>query len=316
MSHVIRHPSTSHFVLHLQSHLSNATQHAMQSSSDEPKSFTLFPKLPPELQEAIWARTIDWEPHVLPRPPIPELSVCRLAREVLLKIYRPCFHSNPGERRNDLKFSGRTGRGPEDRYLTIKGMRTPFPRSPYANYSTDILHLTSTFMSQAHKEGSCQIFLFQEAIDNIQNLVTWRKVWPHSEFRHGGPATVNGMPPRPPLVDSKLVITHFGALKVLYIAKEPQVQVDFPPSDEDLRFTAMVARFQAKDPDDELMAPALKAVYAEKKILIPQGESDQDPNDSRKMTLAKRWIERQSNAFPEWKAPDLQFAKLIPDPRG
>ncbi len=288
----------------------------MQSSSDVPKTFTLFPKLPPELQEAIWARTIDWEPYVLPRPPIPELSVCRLARELLLKIYRPCFHSNPGERRNDLKFSGRTGRGPEDRYLTIKGMGTSFPRSPYANYSTDILHLTSGFMSQAHKEGSCQISLFQEAIDNIQNLVTWRKVWPHSEFRHGGPATVNGMPPRPPLVDSKLVITYFGALKVLYIAKEPQVQVDFPPSDEDLRFTAMVARFQAKDPDDELMAPALKAVFAEKKILIPQGESDQDPNDSRKMTLAKRWIERQSNAFPEWKAPDLQFAKLIPAPIG
>jgi hypothetical protein len=78
----------------------------------------------------------------------------------------------------------------------------------------------------------------------------------------------------------------------------------------------MVARSQAKDPDDELMAPALKAIFAEKKILIPQGESDQDPNDSRKMTLAKRWIERQSNAFPEWRAPGLQFAKLIPAPTG
>jgi hypothetical protein len=316
MSHVIRHPSTSHFVLHLQSHLSNATQHAMQSSSDEPKTFTLFPKLPPELQEAIWARTIDWEPHVLPRPPIPELSVCRQAREVLLKIYRPCFHSDPGERRNDLQFSGREGRGPEVRYLTIRGMGTPFPRSPYANYSTDILHLTSTFMSQAHKEGSCQIFLFQEAIDNIQNLVTWRSFWPDSAFRHGGPARRRGMPPLPPLVDSKLVITHFGALKVLYIAEEPKVQVDFPPLDEDLKFTAIIARFQAKDPNDELIAPALKAVYAEKKILIPQGESDQDPRNSNRMYFAKRWMERQSTAFPDWKAPDLQFAKLIPDPRG
>lgn len=213
-------------------------------------------------------------------------------------------------------FTGRIGRAPEDRYLTIIGMGTPFPRSPYANFATDILHLNSGFMSQAQKEGSSQMFLFQEAIDNIQNLVTWHKVWPKSEFRHSGPARVNGMPPRPPLVDSKLVITHFGALKVLYIAKVPQVQVDFPPSDEDLRFTAMVTRFQAKVPDDELMAPAMKAVFAEKKIMIPEGESGQDPNDSRKMTLAKRWIERQSNAFPEWKAPGLQFAKLLPAPTG
>jgi hypothetical protein len=61
---------------------------------------------------------------------------------------------------------------------------------------------------------------------------------------------------------------------VLYITKEPQVQVNFPPSNKDLRFTTIVARFQAKDPDNELIALALKAVFAEKKILIPQGKSD------------------------------------------
>jgi hypothetical protein len=284
----------------------------MHSSSDEPKTFTYFLKLPLELQEAIWARTVDWEPHVLPRPPIPELSVCRQARAVLLKIYRPCFHSNPGERRNDLRFSGREGRSPDVRYLTIGGMGTPFPRSPYANYATDILHLTRTFMSRAYK-NSCRTYLFQEAIDNIQNIVVWRRVWPH-RWGHG-PARRHGMPPPPPPIDSKLVITHFSALKVLYIAREPKVQVDFPASDEDLKLAAMVARFEAKDPNDEVMAPALKAVYAEKKILIPQAESDQDSFDSDQMGLAKRWIERQLTAFPDWKAPDLRFAKLIPDPR-
>jgi hypothetical protein len=284
----------------------------MQLSSDEPKTFVFFLKLPPELQEAIWARTIDWEPHVLPRPPIPELSVCQQARTVLLKIYRPCFHTDPGERRDTLQISGREGRSPDVRYLTIGGMGTPFPSSLYANYATDILHLTSAFMSQAYKNG-CQIFLFREAIDNIQNIVVWRRVWPH-RVGHG-PARRHGMPPPPPPVDYKLVITHFSALKVLYVAREPKVQVDFPSSDEDLKLATMVARFQAKEPNDELMAPALKAVYSEKKILILQAESDQDLLDSRKMALAKRWIERQLTAFPDWKAPDLQSAKLTPDPR-
>jgi len=287
----------------------------MQSSSEESKTFTVFPNLPPELQDAIWTHTVDWEPHVLPRPPILELSVCRQAREALLKTYRPCFHSDPGERRNDLQFSGREGQGPADRYLTIRGMGTPFPRSPYANYSTDILHLTRSFMSQACKEGSCRKFLSQEAIDNIQNLVTWRKDWPRSEFRHGGPVRLHGMPPLPPPADSKQVITQFGKLKVLYIAEDPNLQVDFPSSDEDLKLTSMIARFQAKDPKDELIAPALKAVYAEKKILVPESESDQSPYDSNKMTLAKRWLERQSIEFPDWQAPDLRFAKLMPDPR-
>ena len=92
------------------------------------------------------------------------------------------------------------------------------------------------------------------------------------------------------------------------------MQVDFPSTDEDLKLTSMIARFQAKDPEDELMVPALRAVYPEKKILVPESEPDQGSCDSHQMTLAKQWLERQSIALPDWQAPNLQSAQMMPGP--
>ncbi|TVY92483.1 hypothetical protein LAWI1_G001798 [Lachnellula willkommii] len=281
----------------------------MQSPTDEFKLFTLFANLPKELQGLIWEHTVDWEFHVLPRPPITELAVCRHAREVLLRIYRPCFQPPLYKMTEDIHFS--SGSRPGGRWLEIRGMGKRFPRSPYANYTTDVFHLPFHMMYKIQFGEPFQKILCQEAIEYIQRVVIWDRSWApmlHG-YRHRGLA---GKP------DRKLVLMQFSAVKTLYFANEPSVKVNIPPPLEEESSSERNASSFPLAPGDEVLAReklALRSSYAEGKILIP--DDNVKFNDLRfKMDLPRQWIDRQSTAFPDWSPPDLQMAKIIPDPRG
>ena len=160
-----------------------------------------------------------------------------------------------------------------------------FPRSPYANYMTDVFHLPFHMMYKVEFGEPLEKFLCQEAIEYIQRVVIWDKAW--APMLHG--FRMRGLVGKP---DRKLVLLQFSALKTLYFANESRVKVDIPPP------------LEGESSSD-----------AEGKILIP--DDNVEFEDVRfKMDLPKQWIDRQSTAFPDWSPPDLQMAKIIPDPRG
>jgi len=186
-----------------------------------------------------------------------------------------------------------------------------FPRSPYANYTTDVFHLPFHMMYKIQFGEPLQKFLCQEAIEYIQRVVIWDNSW--APMLHG--YRVRGLVGKP---DRKLVLMQFSALKTLYFANEPSVKVDIPlPLEEESSSERNTSGFPPA-PDDEVLAReklALRSSYTEGKILIP--DNNVKFEDLRfKIDLPRQWIDRQSTAFPDWSPPDLQMAKIIPDPRG
>lgn len=186
-----------------------------------------------------------------------------------------------------------------------------FPRSPYANYTTDVFHLPFYMMYKIQFGEPLQKFLCQEAIEYMQRVVIWDNSW--APMLHGH--RVRGLAGKP---DRKLVLMQFSALNTLYIANEPSVKVDIPlPLEEELS-SERNASGSLLAPDNEVLAReklALRSSYAEGKILIPDDNIKFE--DLRfKMDPPRQWIDRQSTAFPDWSPPELQTAKIIPDPRG
>lgn len=279
------------------------------------KSFPLFSNLPTELRDKIWIHTVDWRSHVLPRPPITELAVCHEARKALLKVYRPCFRPVPKYRKDDITFGG--GSKPGKRWVHIQGMGNRSPRSPYANYETDVLHLDWAIWYGVQQGESLQKFLFQEAIENIQHVLIFLNAW--APRRLGGPLRRVGAPPLPPKPDSRLALTDFGALKTLSLADEPRVTVDIAPLNEDQLRKQRELRFRGRWPDDEVLERekvALRSSFAEGKILIPVHEPNKFENPYFKFDEAKQWIDLKAKELPGWSAPEVQYATIIPDPYG
>jgi hypothetical protein len=279
------------------------------------ESFPLFPNLPTELRDKIWVHTIDWQSHVLPRPPITELAVCHEARKALLKVYRPCFRPVPKYRKDDTTFS--VGSKPGKRWVQIQGMGNRSPRSPYANYETDVLHLYWAIWYGVQQGESLQKFLFQEAIENIQHVLISLNAW--APRRHGGPVRLVGAPPPAPKPDSRLVLTYFGALKTLSLADEPKVKVSIAPLDEDQIHKQREFRLMGRWPDDEVLKReklALRSSFAEGKILIPVHEPTNFANPYFKFDQAKQWIDLKAKELPGWGTPEVQYAMIIPDPQG
>jgi hypothetical protein len=288
----------------------------MQSQPVSPRVFTLFSSLPPELRDKIWIHTVDGRPHVLPRPPVPELAVCHKAREILLKIYRPCFRPFRRWREDDTSMG--CAEGPGGRTLIIEGMGRRSPRSPYANYKTDVLHLDYTIYHEVNKGLPLSNVLEQEAIENMQHVVMLLNAW--SSRRHGGPARRNGQPPLPTRPDSRLVVTHFGALKMISLAHNPKMKVPIAPRSEEERREYQESRLTKIRPDDEVLARekvALRARYAEGKILEPVTEPAAFWNPYFKFEqAATQWIEQKAEELPSWSKPEIQYATIVPDPMG
>lgn len=209
----------------------------------------------------------------------------------------------------DIHFS--SGSGPGGRWLRIRGLGKRFPRSPYANYTTDVFHLPFYMMYKIQFGEPLQTFLCQEAIEYIQRVVIWANSWAPRLHGYG----VRGLAGKP---DRKLVLMQFSALKTLYFANEPSVMVDIPPSLEAESSSGRNASDFPPAPDDEVLARkklTLRSRYAEGKILIP--DDNVKFEDLRfMMDLPRQWTDRQSTEFPDWSPPDLQMAKIIPDPRG
>lgn len=251
---------------------------------------------------------MDWEPHILPRPPITELAVCLHAREVLLRIYMPCFKHTPYRLTPDLNFAW--GSGPEGRWLAIIGMGKRSPRSPYANLKTDVFLLPFHMMYKIQFGETLQTFLSQEAIENVQNIVMLDNSWA-PRLHSAGARGLRGKP------DRKLVLLQFTALKNLYFANEPSVRIEIPPAPEGAA-TVENKRPGLLPPDDEILAReklALTTSYAEGKILVLADDVKySDPHF--KLDLPRQWIERQLIANPNWSVPVVKMAKIIPDPRG
>jgi len=281
------------------------------------KSFPLFPNLPTELRDKIWVHTIDWRSHVLPRPPITELAVCHEARKALLKVYRPCFRPVPRYRKDDTTFS--VGSKPGERWVQIQGMGNRSPRSPYANYETDVLHLYWAIWYGVHQGESLQKFLFQEAIENIQHVLISLNAWAWAPRSHGRPNRLVGAPPLPvPKPDSRLVLTYFGALKTLSLASEPKLKVSIAPLDEDQIQKQRDFRRRVRWPDDEVLKHeklALWSRFAEGKILIPVHEPTNFVNPYFKFHQVTQWIDLKAKELPSWDAPEVQYATIIPDPQ-
>lgn len=276
--------------------------------------FTLFPNLPLELRDKIWLHTIDTRSHVLPRPPITELSVCHEARKALLKVYRPCFRPVPRYRKDDIEFS--SGSKPGSRFVAIHGMGKRSPRSPYANYQTDILHLFWAILYGFQQGESLEKYLFQEAIENIQHVLIFVNHW--ANRRHGRMRRV-GVPHPPPKPDLRIILTSFNALKTLSLADEPRVRVDITPLDEEQVRQQRESRFIGHLPDDEVLKRekvALRESFSEGKILIPADEPVKFANPHFKLDQAKAWIEREAEELPGWSKPEVQCATIIPDPEG
>jgi len=274
------------------------------------ESFPLFPNLPIELRDKIWLYTIDWRSHVLPRPPITELAVCHEARKALLKVYRPCFRQVAKYRNDDITIS--VGSKPGERWVQIQGMGNRSPRSPYANYETDILHLYCPIWSGSKQRKPLETFLVQEAIDNIQHVLILLKNWVP---RRHGPIRRLGAPPPVSRRDLTLVLTYFGALKTLSFANKPKVRVSIAPRDEDHTHEQKVFHL----PDDEDLKReklALRASFAEGKILIPVHEHTNFANPYFKFDQAKQCIDLKAKELPGWSAPEVQYATIIPDPQG
>ena len=278
------------------------------------KSFSLFPDLPTELRDKIWLHTIDWRSHVLPRPPITELAVCHEARKALLRVYRPCFRPVPRYRKDDTTIS--ISSKPGERWIQIQGMGNRSPRSPYANYETDVFHLSRDILYGVEQGVSLQKFIFQEAIENIQHVLIFVTAW--APRRYGSPMRLVGTPPPAPKPDSRLVLTCFGALKTLSLADEPKVKVSIAPLDEDQIQKQREHKYHLVGawPEDDVLKReklALRSSFAEGKILIPVHEP---AKFAFKFDPAKQWIDLKAKELPDWGAPKVQCAMIIPDPQG
>jgi len=293
----------------------------MQPQPDTTRVFTLFSKLPLELRDKIWGYTVDGRPHVLPRPPIPELAVCHEAREALLKVYRPCFRPSPRWRKDDTSFFWTDG--PGERTLTIQGMGLSSPRSPYANYETDVLRLSRPIWGHVQKGLPLSDILEQEAIESMQHVVMFFDHWssrvppptwmPNRNPRMSRPRRG----PAPPV--SRLVVTHFSALKMISLAHVPSMTVFITPrSEEEYREYALRGVVRPKDEVLEREKAALRTRYPESKILVPVTE----PADFWYPYFtfeqeAKQWLDRKAEElYPHWRAPEVQHATIVPDPRG
>jgi hypothetical protein len=186
-----------------------------------------------------------------------------------------------------------------------------FPRSPYANYKTDVFYLSFHMMCKIQFGDPLQKFLCQEAIEYIQRVAMRDNSW--TPMLHGHQVRRYAGKP-----DRKLVLMQFSALKTLYFANEPSVKIDIPPRLEEESSGERNAYGFRPIHDDEVLAReklALRSNYAEGKILIPD-DNVKFENPWFKMELPRQWIDRQSAAFPDWSPPGLQMAKIIPDPRG
>ncbi|KUJ09941.1 uncharacterized protein LY89DRAFT_689835 [Mollisia scopiformis] len=275
------------------------------------ESFPLFPNLPTELRDKIWLHTIDLRSHVLPRPPITELAVCHEARNVLLKVYRPCFRPVPQYREDDTGFGVMSK--PGERWLEIQGMGKRSPRSPYANYETDVLYLAWAILYPIHQEeASLQKYFFQEAIDHVQHVFIRLNAWtPRGPRRRMVGPPVTKPDPRQPLLS-------FGSLKTLSLAEEPKLRVSIPPLNDDQLQKQRESRFH-RMPDDEVLEReklVLRARFAEGKILTPILDPTSFTNPYLKFDQARQWINRKAEELPNWNAPEVQYATIIADPEG
>jgi hypothetical protein len=282
------------------------------SSQPEPlTAFTCFSDLPLELRDKIWEATVDWRSHILPRPSINELAVCREARKVLLMIYRPCFQPFP--RRDDSNWN--VVSTPDIRRLQIGGMGVSSPRSPYANYETDVLHIFWSMIYGVDQAEVLRQSITEEAIENIQNIVIYPRSW--QPRYSSGPLMRVGDHPRPPNPDSRLALFLFGALKNVYIAHEPSVSVTLPPLNEDQQRARRLTRPRPGwNEDDEVLKLAkltLRSKYPEGKILLPSQEDVNYPFFH--IEQVEEWVISKEQEFPEWRAPEVQDAKIIPDPQ-
>lgn len=275
------------------------------------KTFSLFPNLPLELRDQIWLHTIDWRSHVLPRPPIAELAVCREARKVLLKIYRPCFRPVSARVKDDIGFG--YGTSPGERWVIIQGMGNSSPRSPYANYETDVLHLYWAIYGGVHRGEPLQRFLFQDAIDNIQHVLILFNAWAP---RRRGPFMRPGAQPPLPQPGPRLVLTYFGALKTLSIADKPKLKVSITPLDEEQMHKQRELLRTGRWIDDEVLKReklALRSSFAEGKILIAVDDPTDIANPYFSFDLAQGWVDSKAKELPGWSAPKVQYATIIPD---
>ncbi|TVY93422.1 hypothetical protein LAWI1_G000999 [Lachnellula willkommii] len=275
-------------------------------------TFSLFPNLPTELRDKIWLHTVDQRSHVLPRPPITELAVCHEARRALLTVYRPCFRPVPRSRKDDIDFSVGTGLG--SRWVEIQGMGKRSPRSPYANYDTDVLHLCWAIWYGIKQGEPLHKFLFPEAIENIHHVLISLHAWAP---RRRGPNRLAGAPPPPPKPDPRLVLTCFGALKTLSLATGPTLRLRIAPLDDLLMHNQREAQM-GREPEDGVLKrdkAALRSRFAEGKILIP-AQPTNFANPYFKFEHAKQWIDRLAEELPGWGAPVVQYATIIPDPQG
>jgi hypothetical protein len=197
------------------------------------------------------------------------------------------------------------------------GLRSP--RSPYANYETDVLHLDYTIYHAVHQGLPLNNVLEQEAIENMQHVVMFLNAW--SSRRHGGHARRRGDPPPPPRPDRRLVVTHFGALRMISLAHAPKMKVSIAPRREEERQREQEdPRLIAFRTDDEVLARekvALRARYGEGKILEPVTEPADFWNPYFKFEqAATQWIERKAEELPNWSKPEVQYATIVPDPIG
>src|SRR4051812_26888333 len=277
-------------------------------------NFTLFSNLPAELRNRTWIHTVDWRSHVLPRPPINELAVCHEARGMLLQIYRPCFLSSPRPVLDDIGFC--VSSSPGERWVQIEGMGSRSPRSPYANYETDVLYMNWAIWHGIREGKSLEEFLCQEAIENLQHVVILLNAW--APIILGGPIRLVGVAPPPPKPDARWVLTSFGALKTLSLVEKPKMRVGITPLDDD-ELGRQKDTGRIGGPDDDVLKRvklALRSRFAEGKILIPVDDPANFVNPYFKLDEPQEWVDRRRRELPGWSAPEVQYAMIIPDPYG
>ncbi len=97
------------------------------------------------------------------------------------------------------------------------------------------------------------------------------------------------------------------------------MKVSIAPLDEGQIHKRREFRPIGRRPDDEVLKRenlTLRSSFAEGKILIPVHEPTNFANLYFEFDQAKQWIDFKSKELSDWSAPDVQYAKIIPDPQG
>ena len=241
-------------------------------------TFELFPEVPTELRRKIWHATVDWKPRILPRRRISELEVCRESREFLLEIYQPCFLSL-SERKEEKYWDAL--------YIEALAKDSLIPISLYANFETDILFFDSGAVeSSMRNDGDWSTLLVPGAPGKVRHLSTdWDEFMSEPSFFAYEYMERERIP----------MVGDFGGLKTISLMVSEYFTRDEVESREE-------GLFEGVTHDSSVGERVLQVINIDEKSL-----------PSVSMEGTRFYFSNITRKLPDWKVPELQFARICRD---